>query len=138
MSISQALNTSLAGLRATQSGLSLIAANVANEWHERARFRRPHDDAWLEGLQIDADDEPENAVERSVLQEHVRAAVQELPERQRRMLTLHVVDNLTYVDIANRLGLTRRMVKRDLALAYSRLRQKLGELVNEVDVRDER
>jgi flagellar hook-associated protein 1 FlgK len=30
MSISQALNTSLAGLRATQSGLSLIAANVAN------------------------------------------------------------------------------------------------------------
>lgn len=30
MSLSQALNTSLAGLRVTQSGLSLIAANVAN------------------------------------------------------------------------------------------------------------
>ena len=30
MSISQALNTSLAGLRATQAGLSLIASNVAN------------------------------------------------------------------------------------------------------------
>jgi flagellar hook-associated protein 1 FlgK len=30
MSISQALNTSLSGLRATQAGLSLIAANVAN------------------------------------------------------------------------------------------------------------
>jgi flagellar hook-associated protein 1 FlgK len=30
MSISQALNTSLAGLRATQAGMSLIAANVAN------------------------------------------------------------------------------------------------------------
>jgi flagellar hook-associated protein 1 FlgK len=30
MSISQALNTSLSGLRATQAGMSLIAANVAN------------------------------------------------------------------------------------------------------------
>src|SRR4051812_48786802 len=30
MSLSQALNTSLSGLRATQSGLSLIATNVAN------------------------------------------------------------------------------------------------------------
>lgn len=30
MSISQALNTSLAGLRATQAGMSLIASNVAN------------------------------------------------------------------------------------------------------------
>ena len=30
MSISQALNTSLSGLRATQAGLSLIASNVAN------------------------------------------------------------------------------------------------------------
>ena len=30
MSISQALNTSLSGLRATQAGLSLIGSNVAN------------------------------------------------------------------------------------------------------------
>ena len=30
MSLTQALNTSLSGLRATQAGLSLIAANVAN------------------------------------------------------------------------------------------------------------
>ena len=30
MSIGQALNTSLSGLRATQAGLSLIASNVAN------------------------------------------------------------------------------------------------------------
>src|SRR3954453_14652495 len=30
MSISQALNTSMSGLRATQAGLSLIASNVAN------------------------------------------------------------------------------------------------------------
>ena len=30
MSLRQALNTSLSGLRATQAGLSLVAANVAN------------------------------------------------------------------------------------------------------------
>ena len=30
MSISQALNTALSGMHATQAGLSLVAANVAN------------------------------------------------------------------------------------------------------------
>lgn len=108
-----------------QTYLFRIAANVANEWRERARNSRPHDDVWLNDLQIEAAEEPENAVARSLVHEHVRAAVQQLPQRQREVLLLHVLDDLTYVQIAGRLGLTRRMVKRDLALAYSRLRWEL-------------
>jgi RNA polymerase sigma-70 factor (ECF subfamily) len=108
-----------------QTYLFRIAANVANEWRERARNSRPHDDVWLENLQIETGEEPENAIGRTLVHEHVRAAVQQLPQRQREVLLLHVAEDLTYVQIAERLGLTRRMVKRDLALAYSRLRWEL-------------
>jgi RNA polymerase sigma-70 factor (ECF subfamily) len=108
-----------------QTYLFRIAANVANEWRERARNSRPHDDVWLNDLQIEAGEEPENAVALTLVHEQVRAAVQQLPQRQREVLLLHVLDDLTYVQIAGRLGLTRRMVKRDLAIAYSRLRWEL-------------
>jgi len=49
-----------------QGYLFRIAANVANEWQERARHRRPHDDSWLEDLQIEFNDEPENTIAREV------------------------------------------------------------------------
>jgi RNA polymerase sigma-70 factor (ECF subfamily) len=116
-----------------QTYLFRIAANVASEWRERARNSRPHNDTWLEDLQIEAGDEPENAVARSLVHGHVRAAVQLLPQRQRQALLLHVVDDLTCAQIAGRLGLTRRIVKRDLALAYSHLRWELDavDLENE-------
>jgi RNA polymerase sigma factor (sigma-70 family) len=108
-----------------QTYLFRIAANVASEWRERARNSRPHDDSWLEDLKIEAEDEPENTIARTRMHEDVRAALQRLPQRQRQVLLLHVDDNLTYVQIAEQLGLTRRIVKRDLALAYSYLRCEL-------------
>ena len=37
-----------------QGYLFRIAANVANEWRERSRVRKPHDDSWLEELQIES------------------------------------------------------------------------------------
>jgi RNA polymerase sigma factor (sigma-70 family) len=109
-----------------QGYLFRIAANVASEWRERARVRRPHDQSWLQELQIDAADEPENAAARSLVQEHVQAAVQRLPQRQRVVLLLHVNDGLTYLQIAQQLGLSYRAVLRDLTRAYSQLRMQLG------------
>jgi len=109
-----------------QTYLFRIAANVASEWRERARNSRPHDSTWLEDLHIEVGDEPENAIARTLVQEHVRAAVHRLPPRQRAVLLLHVDDDLTNMQIADQLGLTRRIVKRDLALAYSHLRWELN------------
>ncbi|HEY4367758.1 MAG TPA: RNA polymerase sigma factor [Steroidobacteraceae bacterium] len=108
-----------------QGYLFRIAANVANEWRDRARQSRPHDECWLEGLQIEAGDEPENTVARSLVHEQVRAAVKRLPQRQREVLLLHVNDGLTYKQIADRLRLTYRIVLRDLTRAYSQLRMDL-------------
>jgi RNA polymerase sigma factor (sigma-70 family) len=109
-----------------QGYLFRIAANVANEWRERARVRHPHDHAWLEELQIDANKQPENATRTEDRDRLVQAAVQLLPPRQREILLLHVNDGLTYKQIAAARGLTYRIVLRDLTKAYSSLRLQLN------------
>ncbi|MDY6946009.1 MAG: RNA polymerase sigma factor [Pseudomonadota bacterium] len=108
-----------------QGYLFRIAANVANEWRERSRVRRPHDDSWLEELQIESGEQPENAFSRSRTNEYVQAAVDRLPPRQREVLLLHVNEGLTYKQIAQQRGLTYRIVLRDLTRAYSTLRMQL-------------
>lgn len=109
-----------------QGYLFRIAANVANEWRERARVRCPHDQSWLEDLQIEPEDEPENTIERTLVREHLQEAVRMLPQRQRIVLLLHVNEGMTYKQIASRLGLTYRAVLRDLTRAYSQLRLQLN------------
>jgi RNA polymerase sigma-70 factor, ECF subfamily len=109
-----------------QGYLFRIAANVANEWRDRARIQKPHDQSWLEELQIEPSDEPENTVARSLVNKQVQAAVDTLPPRQRKVLVMHVNDGLTYVQIAEALGLTYRAVLRDLTRAYSQLRLQLS------------
>ncbi len=108
-----------------QGYLFRIAANVANEWRERSRIRKPHDDSWLEELQIESGEEPENAFARTRTTEYVQAAVDRLPPRQREVLLLHVNEGLTYKQIAQQRGLTYRIVLRDLTRAYSTLRMQL-------------
>lgn len=108
-----------------QGYLFRIAANVANEWRERSRVRKPHDDSWLEELQIESGDEPENAFARLRTNEYVQTAVDRLPPRQREVLLLHVNEGLTYKQIAQQKGLTYRIVLRDLTRAYSTLRMQL-------------
>ena len=108
-----------------QGYLFRIAANVANEWRERSRVRRPHDDSWLDELQIESGDEPENAFAKTRANEYVQAAVDRLPPRQREVLLLHVNEGLTYKQIAQQRGLTYRIVLRDLTRAYSALRMQL-------------
>ena len=108
-----------------QGYLFRIAANVTNEWCERARHKQPHDDSWLEDLQITPANEPENAAARNIAQDNVRGAVARLAPRQREVLLLHVADGLTYTQIAQRLALSERVVLRDLSRAYSQLRMQL-------------
>jgi RNA polymerase sigma factor (sigma-70 family) len=110
-----------------QGYLFRIAANVANEWQERARHRKPHDDSWLEDLQVEFNDEPENATAREMANKHMQAAVNRLPRRQREVLLLHVNEGLTYKQIAERQGLTYRVILRDLTRAYSQLRSQLKQ-----------
>ena len=108
-----------------QGYLFRIAANVANEWREHSRVRKPHDDSWLDELQVESAEEPENAFAKRRTAEYVQAAVDRLPARQRDVLLLHVNEGLTYKQIARKRGLTYRIVLRDLTRAYSTLRMQL-------------
>jgi RNA polymerase sigma factor (sigma-70 family) len=110
-----------------QGYLFRIAANVANEWQERARHRKPHDDSWLEDLQVEFNDEPENATAREMANKHMQAALNRLPRRQREVLLLHVNEGLTYKQIAERQGLTYRVILCDITRAYSQLRSQLKQ-----------
>jgi RNA polymerase sigma factor (sigma-70 family) len=109
-----------------QSYLFRIATNVVNEWRERARNSLPHDDVWLSDLQIEPEAEPESSVEHDLINVHVRRAVSRLPPRQRQVLLLHIREDLTYKQIAAKLKLTPRVVRRDIARAYAELRADLG------------
>jgi RNA polymerase sigma factor (sigma-70 family) len=105
-----------------QGYLFRIAANVANEWRERARVRCPHEDTWLETLEISLDDQPENIHEREQFVKSVQAAVAKLPPRAQEFLTMHVHGQMTYKQIAAAKKVTYRIVLRDLTRAYSALR----------------
>lgn len=108
-----------------QGYLFRIAANVASEWRERSRVRQGHDRTWLDQLQIDPSDQPDNAAFQARVSKHLQGAVNKLPARQREVLLLHVNEGLTYKQIADRLGITYRIVLRDLTRAYGALRTQL-------------
>lgn len=108
-----------------QGYLFRIAANVANEWRDRSRVRQPHDRSWLDELQIDPADQPDNSVFQNRVSKHLQTAVDRLPKRQREVLLLHVNEGLTYKEIADRLDVTYRIVLRDLTRAYATLRMQL-------------
>lgn len=105
-----------------QTYIFRIASNVASEWRERTKRRPTDDDSCLVDLPVDAEDEPENVVATALVRTRVQMAVDRLPPRQRDVLVLHIHEDLTCPQIAERLGLTRRIVRRDLAHAYAQLR----------------
>ncbi len=108
-----------------QGYLFRIAANVADEWRDRSRPRPANDRSWLDHLQIDPDEHANSAAFQARVSKHMQSAVNTLPKRQRDVLLLHVNEGLTYKQIADRLGITYRIVLRDLTRAYGALRMQL-------------
>lgn len=106
-----------------QAYLLKMASNVADEWAIRARVRHSHDAKWLDDLL--ADDRPDQVTAQHAAQEEVERALGTLPPRQREVLKLRFADGLGCAEIAKRLGCTPRIVKRDLAKSYAKLRTKL-------------
>jgi RNA polymerase sigma factor (sigma-70 family) len=105
-----------------------MAANVAAEWALRARSRLPHEEKWL--LELIAESQPDRDAERDAASEEIERALGRLPGRQREMLKLHFAEGLGYAQIAQRMGSSQRVVKRQLVKSYATLRAELdAELV---------
>ena len=102
-----------------------IASNVAAEWRERKRVSQPHESEWLDELLIDDIRETENAAIRINMSERLQEAVNSLPEWPRRALELHIMQGLTYNEIAKVLDRHPRQIVRDLGIAYSELRMQV-------------
>jgi RNA polymerase sigma-70 factor (ECF subfamily) len=103
-----------------QAYLFRIATNVAAEWAIRARHRFEHDPRWLDELATE--DSVEQSFDDAVMQREVRRALDALSPRERSILRLHFEEGLTHAEIAARLGVTLRMVRRDFEKSYGTLR----------------
>lgn len=108
-----------------QSYLFKMAANVAAEWSMRPHQRSPHASEWLSDLIENSS--PESELLSQAEEQTLLAAINALPARPREMLRLHFVESLTREQIATRLAVSPRVVKRELIRAYAALRLALGE-----------
>lgn len=103
-----------------------VAANVVNDWLAGQKL--------LETRPPDALDEiagPQDSGEeydRRWRSEQIDGAVRSLPALYRATLLLKVQHGMTYSDIARRLDVSERMVKRYIVKAYARLREQLSAL----------
>ena len=104
-----------------QAYLYKVASNVSAEWHMRASRRLPHNSAWL-GELVDSIS-PEDTMRDVDTHRQLRLAVSGLPARAQEILRRHFAEGQTYVEVAATMGVTRRIVYRDVERAYAALRQ---------------
>jgi len=116
-------------IRDPRAYLHQVAANVLLEWRLRARQQRPHSSSAIDDLEA-----AESIEDRADHEQHGRQlnlAVRELPKMSQAVLILRWQHDLTNEQIALRLGITRRMVKRHLESSYVQLRDRLSRTLRE-------
>jgi RNA polymerase sigma factor (sigma-70 family) len=110
-------------VRQPRSYLLRIAANLLHEWRLKARQAKPHGAAELDTLE--SRDDPELAAIAQRRGQQLAAELAQLPAPVRAALVLQVREGLSYEELAVKLNVTPRMVKRYLATAYARLRARV-------------
>jgi RNA polymerase sigma factor (sigma-70 family) len=103
-----------------QAYLYKMASNVAAEWAIRTRNQRPHRSKWLENLA--ADSGPDEELSRAETRIQLMQALTVLTARQREILKLRFVENLTESQTATRLAISQRIVRRQIVKSYAKLR----------------
>lgn len=106
-----------------QAYLFRIAANVTLEWALRSRNANVREMAWAaDRANFDMTDGEMNPGED---EEELEQALLSLGNREREILRLQYFEELSHAQIAERLGITERVVKRTLAKGYQCLRRNL-------------
>jgi len=113
-------------IRNPQAYLHQVAANVLLEWRLRARQQRPHSSEATGSLP--AEESVEELADIAVTRRLMQRALRELPPLCQAVLLLRSQEDLSNEQIAERLGVTRRMVKRHLEIGYAQLRDRLSRL----------
>lgn len=113
-------------IRHPRAYLYQVATNVLLEWRLRASERQPHSSEPLDGLVTEESAEEAAGVEQ--MARLVRQELQALPAMCQAVLMLRAQSEFDNQQIAERLGISRRMVKRHLELGYALLRTRLSRL----------
>lgn len=116
--------------------LQRIAQNLSHDlWRNSAARQQidlvAFDDSETPAAAIGSDAGcPYASTERRQRLERLRQALDELPERQREAFVLHRFDDLTQDEVAERMGISRRMVVKHLsrAFAYCEIRVQYASL----------
>jgi RNA polymerase sigma factor FliA len=95
---------------------------------------QPGDGPMLE-LTIDKDEGAQVHLERAELREHLAAAITELPERERQILTLYYHEELTLAEIGAVIGVGESRVSQLRTQAIARLRGRLRETLQLTELR---
>lgn len=109
----------LSAVRKVDAYLDRIAASVLTDWHRRRRVRGAglHDPILADGeLADEAATQDRIAIGRDTLAK-LRAALLRMPERTRRIFSLHHFEGLTYPEVARRCGVAVRTVEDHMARA---------------------
>jgi RNA polymerase sigma factor (sigma-70 family) len=105
-----------------------IAVNVAHDQFRVALTHHRKEHVALDGLDIAATEHtPE---QRAVYQQQVARlskAIQELPPKCQRVYLLKRVHDMSHAQIAERCGISVKMVEKHLATALAQLRRKVGD-----------
>jgi RNA polymerase sigma factor (sigma-70 family) len=108
-----------------QAYLFKMAANVAAEWSIRSSNRLMHEPHWLASLV--AEDRPDDALDHEAAQLEIKRALDTLTPRERAILRLYFEEGLSQAEIAKRLGVSFRIVRRDFEKSYGKLRRELND-----------
>jgi FixJ family two-component response regulator len=73
-------------------------------------------------------DSPDKAYEKAETRERVRAAIQSLPPRERKVIAMYYYAEVTMKDIGSEIGVNESRVSQLHARAIRRLREHLGQL----------
>jgi len=113
--------------------LRTIAANLCKRWLARRGRVVLLDDADETELQRALEERhvptPEEELEKKMLQEDVRIALNALPEQNRLVLTLYYMDGLSYAEIAGFLEVPRGTVMSRMHRAKRQLREEMISMV---------
>lgn len=110
-------------IKEPQAYLYRVASNVAAEWRMRAVYAKPHSDAELETLVAGAT--PESLLDDTLFAAQLDSALQSMSPMVRAVIYLKLREDMSHEEIAGRLGITTRMVRRTLTSGYAHLRARI-------------
>lgn len=100
-----------------------VAANVAAEWAMRARHRFEHSSRELDTVAVE--DNLDETFDGAVVQNEIKRAMSTLSPRQCDILRLYYEEGLDQNEVALRLGISYRVVRREFEKSYIKLRREL-------------